>query len=317
MSEHQVSVVIPSCDRAPILLDTIRQLLELDEPPTQIIVVDQSESLDAQSQARLDLHHQRGDIQWLRRSQRNIPAAMNHGVQVARGELILFLDDDVLIDARLVAAHREAHQREIHQQKAIAMVAGQVIQPWQSALAPDEAAYPPGLDSDPDAFRFNAGRAQPVRRFMAGNVSVRRDAMLALGGFDENFVGAAYRFEADFAQRLCDRGLAIFFEPDASVFHLKAQTGGTRSFGNHLRTIAPWHSMGRYYYLMHFPRTPGLLRRTATEAARSIVAREHLRAPWRIAGSACAEIGGLMVALGCRLRGRRLPLFDDSPRQHL
>ena len=33
---------------------------------------------------------------------------------------------------------------------------------------------------------------------MGGNFSVRRRFALTLGGFDEQFVGAAYRFEADF-----------------------------------------------------------------------------------------------------------------------
>jgi len=39
---------------------------------------------------------------------------------------------------------------------------------------------------------------------MGGNFSVKRDLALRLGGFDENFVHVAYRFEAEF----CDRAIS-------------------------------------------------------------------------------------------------------------
>jgi GT2 family glycosyltransferase len=298
-----------------VLLDTIRQLLALSVSAKEIIVVDQSETLDPQSHAALHEHDQRGEIRWIRRKQRNIPAAMNHGVRIASGAVILFLDDDVRIECELIQAHYRSYSQpstRLPRADSVVMVAGQVIQPWQQPLGDDEPAYPGGMASEPDAFRFNSAHAQRVYRFMAGNVSIRRDSIVEMGGFDENFVGAAYRFEADFAQRLCDRGSVIYFDPSAQIHHLKAEQGGTRAFGHHLRTFAPWHSTGRYYYLMNFPRTPGLLRRTVIEVAHSIFSREHLRAPWRVVSGACAEISGLVLAVYLRLRGRRLPFREQD-----
>ncbi len=305
MSSVDLSVVIPTCDRAPVVLDTIEQLLALRTPAAEIIVIDQSATLDESCASALETHHHRGSINWIRRRQRSIPAAMNHGLRVAQSTVVLFLDDDIRIASELVHAHASAHRRE-----AVAMVAGQVIQPWQQPLTGAGSGYPHGKDNEPDAFQFNAARAQKVHRFMGGNVSMRRDAVISVGGFDENFAGAAYRFEADFAQRFCDHGFEILFEPKASVFHLKALHGGTRSFGDHLHTMAPWHSVGRYYYLLQFPCTPGLVARTLDEALRTVAAREHLRAPWRVIGSLCAEVSGLALALCLRIRGRRLPLRE-------
>ncbi len=311
MSLPAVTVVIPTCDRGPLLLDTLGQLRALAHPALEILVVDQTRQPTPEVSAALEALQRGGGVRWLRRARRSIPAAMNHGVREARGEVVLFIDDDVRIPGELVAAHAHAHAADDAD-----IVAGQVIQPWQQPLPADEPGDPPGAEGDPDAFRFHASRAQVVRRFMAGNVSIRRAALVALGGFDENFVGAAYRFEADLAERACARGQRIRFEPAARVDHLKAPAGGTRSFGHHLRTVGPWHSAGRWYYLLLHPRTPGVVRRTAAEALRALAAREHLRRPWWIPVTAVAEVAGLALAALARARGPRHTLAR-APRHAL
>ncbi len=303
MTAPTVSVVIPTCDRGPVLLDTLRQLRALSHRALEVVVVDQSAQLQPPVAAALAEAAGRGELQWIRRARRSIPAAMNHGVRAARGEVILFIDDDVRIHTELVQAHARAHA-----DGTAAIVAGQVIQPWQQPLPDTEPGYPPGREGDPDAFRFNCSVRQEVRRFIGCNVSMRRRALFDLGGFDENFGGAAYRFEADLAERACLRGMVVRFEPVASLHHLKAPRGGTRGFGHHLRTVSPWHSAGRYYYLMLYPRMPGIVRRTAAEAMRSLAAREHLRRPWWIPVSAAAELCGIALAAWVRVRGPRLAL---------
>ena len=300
MPAVDLSVVIATCDRAPILLQTINQLLRLDTPPIEIIVVDQSAIIDDDSRIALETHARLNEINWICRTKRSIPAAMNHGLQVARGSMVLFVDDDVRIECELAAAHAAAHEQE-----GVEMVVGQVIQPWQQPLKDDEPDYRNGKSNEPDAFQFNAMHAQKIHRFIGCNVSMRRAAVIEVGGFDENFIGAGYRFEAEFSQRFCDRGFGIYFEPNASVYHLKAAQGGTRGFGQYL---APWHTTGRYYYWLRFPRTPGLFINTVTEALQCTVGRRHLRAPWLVFPCAIAEISGLLLAIYHRLRGPRLPL---------
>ena len=70
-------------------------------------------------------------------------------------------------------------------------MAGRVIQPWQE-----------GVDfSGERGFHFACLDARWSSSFMGGNFSIDRSVALALGGFDENFVRVAYRFEAEFAHR--------------------------------------------------------------------------------------------------------------------
>ena len=85
---------------------------------------------------------------------------------------------------------------------------------------------------------------------MGGNFTVRREIALKLGGFDEQFVSVAYNFESEFAYRLCKAGHRIFYEPAASVHHLRSSEGGTRTFGDHLRSFRPNHAVGAYYFIL-------------------------------------------------------------------
>ncbi len=111
---------------------------------------------------------------------------MNVGLEQAMSDVILFLDDDIIPHANLIAAHLSAHA-DGHN-----IVAGQVLQPGEKALSQSENSR---------AFRFASSKKQFITELMGGNFSIKRLLALGLGGFDENFVHVAYRFEAEFAQR--------------------------------------------------------------------------------------------------------------------
>jgi GT2 family glycosyltransferase len=139
---------------------------------------------------------------------------------------------------------------------------------------------------------------------MAGNFSVKRDLAVALGGFDENFVHVAYRFERDFADRVLAAGGRIMFEPSATIQHLKAPEGGTRTYGHHLTTFRPSHAVGEYYYLLGRRSWAGVLALLA-RPVRAIATRHHLRRPWWIPGTLIAELLGVTWAIALRIRGPR------------
>jgi GT2 family glycosyltransferase len=213
---------------------------------------------------------------------------MNRGLLEARGEVVLFLDDDVEPAPTLVAAHARAHAA------GAGIVAGQVLQPGE------EPAPLAGRD-----FAFRSLLAQEVSEAIGCNFSVRRGTALRLGGFDENFVAAAYRFEADFCGRARAAGVAIRFAPEASVRHLRAPRGGTRAWGNHLRTVRPSHAVGEYYHLLGGGDRRRLLRIVA-RPLRAVRTRHHLRRPWWIPATLGAELLGFLWAVALRARGRRL-----------
>lgn len=280
-----LSVLIPTYQRERVLIDTLGALFNLKLKPTEVIVIDQTEVHEASTLDALTNWDKEGRIRWLRLSNASIPGAMNHGLLAATGDIVLFLDDDIIPDRELFAAHLAAHS-------SAGLVAGLVLQPGETAHPQKSRGH----------FRFNSSEPAWINEFMGGNFSVDREIALALGGFDENFVGAAFRFEAEFAHRYCERYGEVLFAPSAGIRHLQASSGGTRAHGSHLRTVKPAHSVGEYYYLLSV-RPKGWKTRFLLRPLRSIRTRHHLSRPWWIPLSLFAELKGMILAAWLRMRG--------------
>lgn len=283
-----ISIVIPTYRRDRVLLETIGHLLRLQPRAAEIVVVDQTPKHAPETELRLQQLGGDGSIRWLRLSRPSIPGAMNQGLLGAKEEIVLFVDDDIVPDVRLAASHQLAHA-----DGGVGLVAGRVLQPWDATIG---RADRPG---------FSSTRRGLVREFIGCNFSVKRALALALGGFDENFVHVAYRFEADFADRLLATGGRILFEPTASIHHLKASAGGTRVYGDHLRTVRPSHAVGEYYYIFRHCRSPEGVFRLFRRPIAAITNRHHLRRPWWIPVTLTAELLGSCWGLGLALRGPR------------
>lgn len=286
-----MSVVVITYRRERVLVDSLRHILELG--PGELIVVDQTPCHEPATDAALKEWMDAGPLRLLRKEQPSIPEAMNTGLIAARGEIVLFLDDDIVPNRELLKRHEEAHA----ERPEAGVVVGQVLQPGQHA-EPLRAG---------EGFRGNATEQAWIDRALAGNMSVKRRIALAVGGFDENFVGAAYHFETEFARRMIAAGHRVLFEPRASIRHLRAGTGGTRSKGGHLATWRPDHAVGAYYFALVAGTPADILRRFLRAAA----TRHHLRRPWWIPVTFLAELRGLVWALRLWLSGRRL--LSSSP----
>jgi GT2 family glycosyltransferase len=283
--------VIPTYCRGQVLLATIGYLLGLETRAQEILVIDQTPEPEAEVAATLDAWEQERKIRRVRQSRPSIPKAMNRGLLEARHDIVLFLDDDIIPDAKLVEAHLAAHEN-----RPGGIVTGRVLQPWHDGR-PD----PP----DRSPFGFNALEPRYVDEFMGGNFSLRRKAALALGGFDENFVRVAYRFEAEFAHRWRRAGGPIWYEPAALIHHLKAEEGGTRSFGEHLTTFKPDHAVGAHYFFLRTRGLPAALKASLERLVRSVLTRHHLHRPWWIPVTLVAELSGMGWALVLAIRGPR------------
>src|SRR5215212_1010424 len=201
-----ITIAIPTYNRGAILVETIERLLALESRAEAILIVDQTREHPAEIEARLRSWDGEGAIRWLRLEAPSIPRAMNDALAAAETLVVLFLDDDIIPGAQLVAAHARAHEDE-----TLWAVAGQVLQPGEEveelgvrrhAGAFQSGSKLPHSKLDDLEFHFNSNRARPITNVMAGNLSVKRHRALEIGGFDENFTGAAYRFETDFARRV-------------------------------------------------------------------------------------------------------------------
>lgn len=95
-AERSVSVVIPTHNRAGLLLEALRSVLVQIPPDAEVIVVDDG-STDGTAEALAALGEREGDrLRTIRQDRRGVAGARNTGIRAACGRRLAFLDDDDL-----------------------------------------------------------------------------------------------------------------------------------------------------------------------------------------------------------------------------
>ncbi len=211
-----VAVAVATYLREQVMVDTLRQILALDPAPDEVLVVDQTPEHEPGVEAYLRRQDAAGGLRWIRQFPANHSAARNRALAETPCDVVLFLDDDVVMDGGLLERHRR-HYRS----PEVAAVSGRTHDgrrmerdfrtPFSPRLAELDCGEPP----------------RPTDDMVTANFSVRREVARSLGGFDEHFLGSLYE-DSDFARRLRGRGERMLFDPDAWVVHLVSPTGGAR-----------------------------------------------------------------------------------------
>ena len=137
--------------------------------------------------------------------------ARNNGVANAQGTYILFIDDDVVPTPTLIAEHMRLH----HAATTPRVVLGPMLSPSDFAMAPWVRWEQAMLMKQYNAMQ--QGAWQPTaRQFYTGNTSLRRELILNVGGFDENFRRAE---DVELAYRLNALGVEYVFNQQAIGYH--------------------------------------------------------------------------------------------------
>jgi GT2 family glycosyltransferase len=214
-----LTVIIPSRDRVDLLRRCLTAVRRHAPPDVEVMVVDDAAPTDVVRRTVLDYP----GVGYLRLDRHGgFAVAANAGVRAARSPLVELLNDDTEPAGGWVEAALARFG-----DPAVAAVA-----PLTLCGPPETASEPPLVDSAGDRY-FVGGvagkrghgeplgprhlRAGPVFGASASSAFYRRDVLLDVGGFPEEF--GAYFEDVDLSFRLQRAGHVVFYEPASRVWH--------------------------------------------------------------------------------------------------
>lgn len=206
-SQMRVSVIVPAHNAAPTLEACLRGVAEAVDGEPEVIVVDDgsrdaTKSIGERLATKVVSHQRQGPA-----------AARNAGARIASGEVLVFVDADVVV-------HRDAIDRLVKaldgEKRVVAAFGSYDSKPGVKGLV---ARYRNLLH----AYTHQTGERE-ASTFWAGLGVVTRAAFERANGFDSHRFERASIEDIEFGMRLRAAGGRILLDPDAQGTHLKEWT---------------------------------------------------------------------------------------------
>src|SRR5271155_4503194 len=179
MQQTQVSVVIPAFNAEDWIEESLASAVVQTYRDIEIIVIDDGSTDRTAERARSVLGKSRRPHQLLQQPNKGVSAARNHGLRVARGEWIQFLDSDDILHPRKIE-----RQMSCLRENSSAEV---IYSDWQKLLYRDACWIPecdvrrPYIGRDALADVLKDANFQQV-----GSQIFSSRALSAVGGFNES-----------------------------------------------------------------------------------------------------------------------------------
>ena len=106
----KISIVITTYNRLSSLTECLASLETQDYAANDYEIVVVSDGSSDGTLEFLKSYTPKCGFQWISQENQGQPTAQNVGVAAARGDLVLFMDDDCICDRGMLAAHAAAHQ---------------------------------------------------------------------------------------------------------------------------------------------------------------------------------------------------------------
>ncbi|MGH9135739.1 MAG: glycosyltransferase, partial [Acidimicrobiales bacterium] len=206
----RISVLIATYDRPELLAGCLQAFADqtLDPSAFELVVVDDGSPGDATGEV-LERFAARLPLVWVRIDHAGRSAAKNLAVQLARGEVVLFFDDDDRPAPDLLDEHLRGHGEHADEAAGILGHTG-----WAPELTVTPLMH---YLTDVDKLLFaygnlTDGQELDWRGFWEGRLSVKRSLLVRYGLHDQRL---AYSIDVELAWRLAPHGVRIVYRASA------------------------------------------------------------------------------------------------------
>lgn len=216
----QLSLIIPSYRRVKHLLRALESVQKQIYHDFEILVVDNAADEDVEREVTKFNQTARVSARYLAEPRLGLLHARHAGVCAARGDILIFTDDDATFDPSWLQAYAKAFTE--HPDMA---AAGGPVRPiwevsppeWLLKFIGDAKIF--GVLSLIDL--YDEFRLGPKYLFFGVNMAIRRDVLFKVGGFNPESFGDIWlgNGETGLNHKLWDRKMLIGYIPEAVVYH--------------------------------------------------------------------------------------------------
>jgi GT2 family glycosyltransferase len=230
-----ISIIIPTKDNVKVLKKCIESILKNTSYPNFEIIVVNNDSADEDTYAYFKELKNTGNIKILDYKKNfNFAAINNFAVRIAKGEIILFLNNDTeVISKEWLSAMLEHAQR-----KEVGVVGCKLLYPDKkvqhagvilginyigehSSIAEHSPKYIPYTNY---GYFGKVGVIHNLSAVTAACMMLRKDVFEEVGGFDEN-LAVAYN-DVDLCLKIREKGYLIVYTPYAELYHHESKSRG-------------------------------------------------------------------------------------------
>lgn len=223
-----VSIIVATHDRAQSLALSLDSLLKQDYPNVEIVVVDNAPSSAATAELIAARYAPTGRIVYAREDTPGLGRAHNKGLEIAKGGIVAFTDDDTIADRRWVSAIEAAFRRDALVGCVCGLILPVELETKAQYWTEKHGGFGKGLVRK--TFDLNAHRLPgPLFPYTPGeygsgaNMAFSAQALRRIGGFDSALgAGTIARGGDDLAAfvGVIKAGYRLVYEPGAVIWHL-------------------------------------------------------------------------------------------------
>jgi GT2 family glycosyltransferase len=213
----ELTIIIPTKNRARMvqtLLESIRELVGLDKFQPQIIVADNNSQDETWNLLHSIVKSFPLPLTLLKVQRRGKSAAMNEASLAAHGNVLAFLDDDVVVQPNWLCAVQQFFKEKDYQAaQGVIRIPPARAENLEIHKLINRYRTIPNIDFGPQIEHFHS--------LNGANFAISRQALDSVGPFDERLgPGASGTSEdVEFARRLRQRGFQIGYMREAIVYH--------------------------------------------------------------------------------------------------
>jgi GT2 family glycosyltransferase len=227
-----VSVVVPTTGRNPKLVPNLESLAALDYPNFEVVVVDNAPHTDTVARVVAECTALRARVRYTAEHRPGVTYARNRGLAEAKGQIVAYADDDVLVDSNWLRTLVDGFTGDDVMAVTGQVLAGELETPAQVWIEEyggfgkgnarrkfDKDGFDVIADGQVERVASTPGSIYPYLPGTYGtgaNMAFRTEALRELGGFDHRLRTGE---DIDVLMRVVLAGHVLVYEPAAIVWH--------------------------------------------------------------------------------------------------